>query len=328
VDELILKHLAGESSDIEARRLEAWRASDPDHERLFRELQAVWDVTGPDGAPHERGGDHAPNATAGPPDLRLVLEEAERRRTRRGRRRLIRSPWAGWSLAAAAVVALVWVTGGGRTDAPSGPALTSVESTRGVADEVTMGLNDGSVLRLAAASTVEFPPDPDRRRVVLEGRAFFAVAESDRPFVVESGEGEVTVTGTRFEVRSGSGGMRVVVVEGEVTLSGPRGAVVLRSGQVGHLPRGERPRAVEEADVWGLLDWPGGLLLFQDTPLERVAEELGWHFRQAFVVDSALADRRVTAWFGDEELDEVVASVCLVAGARCLLEDDTVRVGR
>ena len=39
----------------------------------------------------------------------------------------------------------------------------------------------------------------DRREVVLEGRAFFAVATDPVPFVVRTRLGQMTVRGTRFE---------------------------------------------------------------------------------------------------------------------------------
>ena len=40
-------------------------------------------------------------------------------------------------------------------------------------------------------------------KVVVEGKAFFAVAAAPTPFVVSTGMGEVTVHGTRFELIAG-----------------------------------------------------------------------------------------------------------------------------
>jgi ferric-dicitrate binding protein FerR (iron transport regulator) len=83
---------------------------------------------------------------------------------------------------------------------------------------------------------------------------------------------------------------------------------------------------VDREDVWTLLEWPAGLLLFQATPLREVAGEIGRHFGRPVEVDSTVARRRVTAWFEDESLDEVVSAVCLVAGVKCEVRAARVRM--
>jgi len=60
----------------------------------------------------------------------------------------------------------------------------------------------------------------------------------------------------------------------------------------------------------------------------RLNREVGGHFHRPFVIgDSALAGRRVTAWFDDEPVEAVVNTVCLVVGADCVV-GDTIEVGR
>jgi ferric-dicitrate binding protein FerR (iron transport regulator) len=74
--------------------------------------------------------------------------------------------------------------------------------------------------------------------------------------------------------------------------------------------------------VWPLLDWPGGLLVFQDTPFEQALAEIGRHFgREIEIGDEEVGKRRVTAWFEDEPLEEVISVVCLAVGARCRITD-------
>ena len=74
-------------------------------------------------------------------------------------------------------------------------------------------------------------------------------------------------------------------------------------------------------DVYSLLDWPGGVLLFQSTPLSVVAQELGRQFgRRLVIVDEALGRRRVTAWFDEESFEEILSSICLITDARCAVQ--------
>ncbi len=322
MDELIVRLLRGESSDIEARQVERWRATAPENERSFQETRAVWLLA-----------EELATRPEASPDADDLMAQAEQRRreaaSRQRRRRLLRSPWWGYGLAAAALAALTVLATERGSDGPrTSPRLAPLESESGPGDVVTMSLSDGSVVRIAGASSIEFPPDPAFRRVVLQGRAFFAVPESDRPFRVATRDGEVTVLGTRFEVRQGEEGLRVVVVEGVVTVAGGGTEVRASPGQVAFVPSGAVPRVQDHEDVWSLLDWDGGLLVFQATPLASVIDEVSRHFdRPLAVADPSLRARRITAWFGGESLEEVVAAVCLVAGARCGVEGDIV-VGR
>ncbi|GMV07849.1 MAG: hypothetical protein AMXMBFR53_41240 [Gemmatimonadota bacterium] len=319
MDELILKVLSGNATDLELRQVERWRQEAPGNERAYRARKALWgalDAVSPDGA--------APT----PPPVGTIVAEAERRRRREGARArgraALRSPWLAYGTAAAAVVALVALgLRGPRAPADDG-ALTPVASSSGPGSVTTMELSDGSLVRVAPATSVDFPVVRARREVVLQGRAFFAVAEGDVPFVVRTDRGVATVHGTRFEVMADDAGLRLVVVEGRVRLETEGGSADVDAGQVAWAEGAGAPRVVERADVWSLLDWDDGLLIYQATPLADVAGEVGRHFGRAVEVDAALSDRRVTAWFEDETLDEVVAAVCLVVGARCAVGDSLV----
>lgn len=321
MDELITKVLSGTATDIEARNLERWRSESAENEAAFLEVRALWALA--------RSG--AEGAAASRPTVAAIVDEAERRRARdrawAGWAAAVRSPWAGYGLAAAAAVALLLarVGEGGRTPAP---LLAPIESTASAGDVVTMTLSDGSVVRLAPSSRLEFPPSEEARTVVLSGRAFFAVAPAGTPFVVRTRAGEVTVHGTRFEVAASGEELRLVVVEGTVSVTGSTGSAAVTAGQVAHVGADGRPRVVTSDDVWALLDWAGGLLVFQETPLARVAEEAGRHYGRPVRVADELRGRRITAWFSDEPAEEVFAAVCLIAGATCEVGRDSIAVGR
>jgi transmembrane sensor len=311
MDDLIIRRLSGAATDIELRTLARWRAESPDNERAYREVQRVWNLAS----------DEETMPVAAPPALETIAAEAEARRRRlrsRNRRwRVVRSPWVGYGLATAAVLAVMFVSFGRQPDEPRAPLLRPIESTASGADVVTMSLSDGSVVRLAASTTIEFPPEATRREVVLDGRAFFAVSEDQTPFVVRTAMADVVVHGTRFEVTVSDDGLRLIVVEGTVSLAGPDGSAIVDAHHVAYLSPGTGLRVVARDDVWSLMRWPSGLLVFQATPLVDVAEELRRHFGRDVSLAAGLESRRITAWFSDESLEEVVAAVCLIAAANC-----------
>jgi transmembrane sensor len=190
----------------------------------------------------------------------------------------------------------------------------------------TVTLGDGSFVRLAPESRLQDWSTDASRRVALSGRAFFAVAhDADRPFTVETEAGAVRVLGTRFELSQSHEDLRAVVVEGRVAVSNDHGAVEVTRGSVATVMGGGAPRSEIPDDVYSLLNWPGGVLVFQGTPLGQAAEEVSRHFGRALVVTGErLKARRISAWFDGETFDEIAESLCVVAGAECTLSDSGV----
>jgi transmembrane sensor len=159
--------------------------------------------------------------------------------------------------------------------------------------------------------------------VSLDGVAFFAVAsDSSTAFTVSTEAGEAEVLGTRFELRADSDSLRLVVVEGIVALDAEGARVEVGRGTISRVMSGSAPTPPRPADVWDILDWSGGLLIFQSTPLAEVMAEVSAQFGvEVNLSDSALATRTVTAWFDSEPLEEVVHTVCQVVGASCTVAD-------
>ncbi|MGD8321945.1 MAG: FecR domain-containing protein [Gemmatimonadota bacterium] len=313
MDELILRHLAGETTDVEKHRLEKWRASSPANEAWFQETQILWkgleSVTGP-------------RSKSRLPDIDAMVAEAERRRSRdrasRSRRAFLRSPWTAYAVAAAIAGIALFAVSTWRGERPLEGTLATVASSVGPDHVVAMTLSDGSFLRLAQGTTVDFPTAEGRREVTLEGKAFFAVAPASLPFVVRTQAGEVSVHGTRFEARTEGDRLDVVVVEGTVELIGRGGTRDVGQGQVGSVAGDGAPTVKTVDDVWALLDWPDALLAFQQTPLVGIAAQLTARFGVPVVIgDSSVVDRRVTGSFGDESLDDIVSAVCAVTAVRC-----------
>ncbi len=314
MEESIVRVLSGEASELEALKVERWRKASPENERTFQEFAHAWNLTGLN---------DACEATPPVPSAKQILDLVERRK--RGATPPPRRPhwphyrWV-WAAAAAAVLAVgarVWMNPDADVAHSTGPGQT-----------VTVPLADGSVVRLAPNSTLRLD-GANQRAVDLEGTAFFAVAaDSTEPFVVRTGSGRAEVLGTRFEMKADADSLRLVVVEGRVRLAGAGGGVEVGRGNVSHIVDGAAPTAPVGVNVWELLDWPEGLLMFQATPFAQVAEEVSAYFGIPFAVeDSVLARRSVTAWFGNEPLEDVVNTVCRVVGAQCTI-GETVEVDR
>jgi transmembrane sensor len=287
MEDLITRVLSGEASDAERRSVERWRRECAEHERSFQESLHTWRLA----ALHD-----SQQPIPAPPSVERIVEAATRRReyatplttpSRRGH------VWR-WTAAAAVLLA---AAGLGtlallRTTAPI--AQTGPEDSR----TITSG--------------------DDSRTVRLDGVAFFGVAtDTSHPFAVETRAGRAEALGTRFEIRAGADSLRLLVVEGRVGLAAAGRRVEARAGELSRIT-GEAPSQPEDVDVWQLLDWPQGLLIFQATPLRRALQEVAAQFgTEVVITDSTLARRTVTAWFENETMDEIVATICQAVGASC-----------
>ncbi|WP_343528926.1 FecR family protein [Sphingomonas sp.] len=118
--------------------------------------------------------------------------------------------------AAAAVIALTLLS------APQLAKWLSAEHRTGTAEQRTVTLADGSIVRLAPRSAVSVDYAADERRVsLLSGEAYFDVRPNpSRPFRVSARGTTVTVLGTGFDVRLGGEGQEVAVKHGRVQVLG------------------------------------------------------------------------------------------------------------
>jgi transmembrane sensor len=301
MDELIIRMLSGAASPFEKERLKRWREEAPENEARFRDMARVWELTGPE----------PPVTVPRTPPVEVIIATA---RARAAPPRPLALPRRWWLLAASVAALSLGV----QLFRPRGPEPMAVYQAA-AGQTLTVNLRDGSFARLAEGARLEEWEAGPRRLVSLEGQAFFAVArDSARPFVVRTSTGQVRVLGTRFELRSDPGSLRTVVVEGRVEVSNPEGMVEVGAGEMALAQLGAPPAATTPEDIYALLDWPDGTLVFQSTPLKAVAGEVTRFFGRPLVVTgAAMEGRRITAWFQGESFDEVAEALCQAAGAVC-----------
>ncbi len=316
--DLITRVLSGEATPPEESRLEQWRSESAENERTFQEFAHTWRLT----ALHD-----SQESISAPPLPERIIAEGDRRRRQaiplRPRPAHGNRTWRWAGAAAAAAAAVTAVSIGVHKLHETLPDATYCS---GPVETKTVPLEDGSVVRLGPSSRLEVRGG-EQRWAALAGAAFFAIAsDSTRPFVVSTEAGKVEVLGTRFELRAEADSLRLVVVEGRVALSAAGHQVEVSGGAMSRIAQGSAPSAPLEADVWEMLDWRDGLLIFHATPLAQVVAEVESQFGVPFVIrDSSIAQRSVTAWFEDEPFEEVVSAICQVVGASCVM-GDTVEV--
>lgn len=311
MDELIVRFLRGELTETEEQRLLVWRQESRRHEARYQEFAQVWRLS---------------NALSSSlygsiPSTEAILERESDDTSSNVVARPTRMRWL-YSAAAAAAV-LVAAVGVYHTQANSDAdsALVVAEYVAG-SSPLSVPLGDGSVIRLAPSSRLRVAGTPSSREVWLEGRAYFAVAKrAGETFKVRTRAGDAVVLGTRFDLDVHNQDLRLVVVEGRVGLSDGEAEVTVDAGEVSAVVDGKVVGVVPLADTRALVGWVGAFLVFDDTPLADVADDIARVYGVEVRIDETMRRRTITGWFSDQEYHEVAAAVCRVIKARCTVAD-------
>jgi transmembrane sensor len=190
-----------------------------------------------------------------------------------------------------------------------------------IGEQRSIRLADDSTLELNARSRVRIRYSETERGVeLIEGQVLARVAkEAARPFIIRSGDAEVRAVGTVFDVYRRVSGTTVTVVEGTVAVSAmggkadprPDGGATDRRMQAANLlvHAGEQVRMTHlgqvepmKADVATATAWTQRQLVFQRATLTEVVEEFNrYNPRQMVILDSALADTRISGVFSSTD---------------------------
>lgn len=215
-------------------------------------------------------------------------------------------PRRSWTRPAAAIAACallaigagVWFSRAPSRFAPSQHYATAPAEVR------TINLADGSTVTLSGAGEASIAISDSERRVELtRGYALFDVAhDPERPFVVHTPEGDITVLGTSFVVRISEGEVRTTVLRGSVSGAADRGLFSQTSASVTAAINEEIVLSDGNAELVAIsaetiprrLAWRAHMLAFDGETLNeaiaQVSEQTGWHFE---LEDPALGEMRV-----------------------------------
>lgn len=169
-------------------------------------------------------------------------------------------------------------------------------------EQMRVVLQDGTIVQLNSDTRLKYPKKFGifTRTVELWGEGYFEVAkEKDRPFVVDLGDINVKVTGTKFNVKAytAESNLWVTLDEGGVLLKDTKGKEYpLHPGESAEYNRRSgacqisRPENMEQ-----ITSWRSKGLNFYLTPLKEIVKVLERQYDVHFIIpDSSLLDNRFT----------------------------------
>ncbi len=241
----------------------------------------------------------------------VVVVPFERRRT------ISRRGWFGGAMAAA-LVAAVTLPNLGLFGDPN-----RIETEAG--EQRTIELADGSRIEINGASVVTLDTERPRFARLESGEAMFHVVHRDRdPFVVETGGARIVDLGTAFNVVRRNRETSVAVSEGVVLYNPDRDNVRVDAGQGIEARDGDpTPPKVRPIDIANVGGWRSGLLVYNGTPLDIVAEDLGRTTGMKVAVAPSAAGLSFRgALVIDKDRGRTIADLAALSGTRAERQGD------
>jgi transmembrane sensor len=298
--EFFVEFRVGDITPVVRARFEKWLRASPDHIQAYLDVAAGWSEL-PTADPEVRIDLQALLAAARDSDDDNVVH------LRRSSHPDVVRPYAQhraqpWPIAASLAL-MVGLLGAGLWLYASGGRTYST----GIGEQRTLLLADGSTVVLNALTTVRVRMTKEAREITLvHGQAYFHdTDEPDRPFIVRSSTSTVRAIGTEFDVNKQSDRTVVTVLEGQVAVAksfawiksigghellvGPRGpanrlkAVLVSAGEQITVFRRNIPRP-RRIDVETVTAWLQQRLIYDDTPLEKVAEQFNLYSKRQLVI--------------------------------------------
>ncbi|MBS1730889.1 MAG: FecR domain-containing protein [Bacteroidetes bacterium] len=192
-------------------------------------------------------------------------------------------------------------------------------------------LPDGSEVILNATSKLKFSSNwhsGTTREVWLEGEAFFHVAKTPQKthFVVHTGNCDIIVTGTKFNVTNIGGVTQVLLDEGSVTLQTKDGKKInMVPGDFAEVKNNAIQK--EKAEKEKILAWKDHKLVFDNTPLEEAIKQINAQYDAHIIIaDSSISQTTITGILPNDNLEILLNSLEATMNFKIVRNNDQISI--
>ena len=140
-------------------------------------------------------------------------------------------------------------------------------------------LADGTKVYLNAVSSIKYPTqfNGDQRIVELDGEAYFEVAKNkNKPFIVKSGDQDIEVLGTHFNVHAydNESVVKTTLLEGSVAVNYKNQKAILKPGQQSNVSDKFNKITIKQVDTEAAIAWKNGRFKFDNADLKTIMRQL------------------------------------------------------
>lgn len=320
-EDLLIKYFSGDSSEEEQKVVEEWAGASDENMEEFQSFKDVWNLTNPQRFDAEKGWDRLSGKISQKTIVKEMPVAPKEEKT------------YFLKIAAAVVILVVAsvLTYNFMTNADSGNSISHTVNSVIKQTEKDVLLADGTKLFLAQAGVLTYQSDfrkDGQRRVKLSGQAFFDIYENkEKPFIIETNNASIEVTGTSFLVKEYIGYTEVIVKSGSVKLKKTNGLthINLTKGDIGIASADSNGLYKRKNKDANYLSWMTGSFDFQGgVPLSEVFELLEERYHIDIVVQNpAVGKCKYAATFTNRSLEDILAIIGESLGLKISQEGNT-----
>lgn len=218
------------------------------------------------------------------------------------------------------------------------PVSDFISFQNDMAKMVMHQLPDGSSVWMHAGAEISYPKvfAPGSREVTFTGEGFFDVShDKNRPFMIRSGEMQIKVLGTRFNVkaREKQKVLEVAVVSGSVSVSAAgKGndlkGIILKPKQKAFFETGSKRLTFIKMPVQVRKEiFEPVTILFEETPLSSVVRQLEQKFEtHIHLINPDMNSCKLTADFEQQSLPSILELLCASLDASYTMSENTILI--
>lgn len=188
-------------------------------------------------------------------------------------------------------------------------------------------LPDGSQVTLNKSSSLSYPSKFTRatRDVVLKGEAFFSVEPNkEKPFIISANDVQVTVVGTKFNVKSTVDSTVVVVESGVVRVKHGDKIVELTAGEKIVIKPNDPALNKVQVDDKLYQYYRTKEFVCDETPLWKLVQVINEAYNSNVVIGNpALKDMTITTTFHNESLEQLLNVIGITFNIKIEKEGNT-----
>ncbi|MEJ7644780.1 MAG: FecR domain-containing protein [Chryseolinea sp.] len=302
--ELLVRFLSGETNHEEQNQVKQWIEADHQNKKYFEELSAIWKASA---AAADFDAAFLKN------DWKKIHERINTKVARSRKQGLQRSLF--YNLARVAAVLMISFGLYLLTQKIYKPFPTKELVAESSAGKKIFTLPDGTTVFLNANSKLTYTEKfNDRQRAVtLEGEAFFEVTPNpQKPFHIKTGAVTTEVVGTSFNINTKTKNIVVTVVTGKVLFyKNKADAITMTVGEQGiYSDKGLEKTANSDLNF---LSWKTNILIFKNTSLTKVVEDLNRHYGSHVQIASRVLEScTLTSTFQHQTLEQILQELEVV----------------
>ncbi|MDD2305174.1 MAG: DUF4974 domain-containing protein [Prolixibacteraceae bacterium] len=318
--EHLVDHLLnGDQSSVEDHQLDEWQKANPENINDLGKYQKIWKATADVSTLKKFDSEKA---------WSIVNAVLENRKIRSRQFKNIALVVSGMAATVLIFLSLTFYT---ELFSTSG-ATIEMTTTYGSRSEVV--LPDGSVVKLNAGSNLEYHFDKvsQTRKVDFSGEAFFEVAKSKKPFVIETVDGlKVKVLGTKFNLSTypEDRTAQTSLFEGKVELSKNGSTpLILNPGEMGTLDKKSNEIKYAEGEISETTSWMQNKLYMENMSLQDVCTKMErWYDVQITLSDKSLGEKiHYTGVLKEQTVLDVLNALCQLSSIQYELKGKEIMI--